>query len=123
MRIDYDGRRFCPAGPDAEHESGRVAQYRQQQDLLWGEFSGGQARRGSLTGTCSEDGVLDFAYCLVLDSGEIISGRCHSTPTMLPDGRIRLDEQWQRFEPHAASGTSALEEVLLPSTQTAQELA
>ena len=70
MRIDYDGKRFSPAGPDAEHESGRVALYRQQQDLLWGEFSGGHARRGSLTGTCAEDGVLDFAYCLVLDSGD-----------------------------------------------------
>ena len=122
MQIDYDGRRFSPAGPGAEHESGRVAEYRQQQDLLWGEFSGGQARRGSLTGTCTEDGVLDFAYCLVLDSGEIISGRCHSTPTVLADGRIRLDEQWERFEPHAASGTSALEEVL-PTQREAQEQA
>lgn len=110
MRIDYNGRRFRPAEQDVD-AAGRVAVYRQQEDLLWGEFSGGGARRGALTGTCAADGVLDFAYCLVLDSGEIISGRCHSTPTVLADGRIRLDEQWERYGPHADTGMSAIEEV------------
>ncbi|HJQ01599.1 MAG TPA: hypothetical protein VJ851_08360 [Jatrophihabitans sp.] len=110
MRIDYDGRRFRPTEQDVE-ATGRIAVYRQQEDLLWGEFTGGRARRGVLTGTCADDGVLDFAYCLVLDSGEIISGRCHSTPTVLADGRIRLDEQWERYGPHADTGVSTIEEV------------
>ncbi len=105
--INYDGRRFRPVGPEGD----RVAVYRQDGDLLWGEFSGGRARRGTLAGTCEPDGRLDFAYCMVLDSGEIISGRCHSTPRLLADGRIQLDEQWERYGRHAATGTSQLEEI------------
>ncbi|TQF01421.1 hypothetical protein E6W39_03150 [Kitasatospora acidiphila] len=108
--IDYNGRRFRPVGAD-HGESGRVAQYRQRGNLLWGEFSGGDARRGTLTGLCGPDGELEFAYCVVLSDGEVVSGRCHSTPATLPDGRIRLAETWERYGPHAASGVSYLEEI------------
>jgi hypothetical protein len=107
--INYDGRRFRPADdPDA---SDRVATYRQDGDLLWGEFSGGRARRGSLTGTCTPDGKLDFAYCMVLESGEVISGHCTSIPRILDDGRIQLDEVWQRFGAHESVGISRLHEI------------
>ena len=106
--IDYDGRRFRPAEPG---EAGRVAVYRQQGDLLWGEFAGGRARRGSLTGTCAPDGTLDFAYCMVLDGGEVVSGRCRSTPELRADGGVNLREVWQRYGPHAATGVSYLTEI------------
>ena len=106
--INYDGRRFRAVGhgPDAP-----VATYRQHGDLLWAEFSGGHARRGSLTGLCAEDGTLTFAYTMVLDDGEIISGSCRSTPEILADGRILLHEEWERYGEHAAAGTSEIEEV------------
>jgi len=107
--INYDGRRFRPVAEDGA--DGRVAVYRQDGDLLWGEFRGGRARRGALTGRCAPDGTLDFAYCMVLETGEVISGRCSSTPHVLDDGRIRLDEVWQRYGPHADSGTSCIEEI------------
>ncbi|HEU5471307.1 MAG TPA: hypothetical protein VFV67_11685 [Actinophytocola sp.] len=107
--INYNGRRFGPA--DAPEESGRVALYRQEGDLLWGEFTGGLARRGSLAGTCGPDGRLDFAYCMVLESGEVISGHCTSMPRILDDGRIQLDEVWQRYGPHQAVGVSRLHEI------------
>jgi hypothetical protein len=108
--INYDGRRFRPVG-DGGTTIGRVAVYRQEGDLLWGEFTGGHVRRGALAGTCSPDGVLDFAYCMVLDTGEVVSGHCTSTPRVLDDGRIELDEVWERYGEHADAGTSRLEEV------------
>jgi hypothetical protein len=108
--INYDGRRFRPADGVAG-EADRVALYHQQGDLIWGEFSGGRARRGVLTGRCAADGSLNFGYCMVLDSGEVIAGRCTSTPRVLDDGRIRLDEVWERFGEHAAVGVSRLEEI------------
>ena len=110
MSLNYDGRRFAPADGVAGEQS-RVAVYRQRADLLWGEFSGGRARRGALTGNCAADGTLDFSYCMVLDSGEIVSGRCHSTPTVLADGRIRLHEEWERYGPGGGRGISAIEEL------------
>jgi hypothetical protein len=106
--IDYDGRRFRPAEADAE---GRTAVYRQDGDLLWGTFSGGRARRGTLSGVCAPDGTLDFAYCMVLDDGEVVSGRCHSTPELRADGGVDLREEWERYGKHAAMGVSYLKEI------------
>ena len=106
--IDYDRRRFRPV---EEKESGRVAVYRQEGDLLWGEFAGGHARRGTLVGTRSDDDSLDFAYGMVLDDGEVVSGHCHSVPEVLADGRIRLHERWERYGPHGDRGVSLLEEI------------
>ncbi|HEV2887559.1 MAG TPA: hypothetical protein VGX49_11650 [Jatrophihabitans sp.] len=110
LTIDYDGRRFSPSDGVAG-EGDRVAMYRQHGNLLWGEFSGGQVRRGALTGNCTPDGTLDFAYCMVFEGGEIVSGRCHSTPTVLADGRIRLHEEWERYGAGGGRGVSSIEEI------------
>jgi hypothetical protein len=108
--VNYDGRRFRGVETDA-HGGHSVAAYHQDGDLFWGEAAGGTLRRGSVTGVCGPDGVLDFAYSFVLTDGRIISGRCHSTPETLPDGRLRLREDWQRFGLDAAVGVSYLEEL------------
>ncbi|MET0134659.1 MAG: hypothetical protein ABW215_13835 [Kibdelosporangium sp.] len=105
--INYDGRRFRSV-----HDDGApVAVYRQQDDLVWAEFAGGEIRRGSLTGTCDPQGVLDFAYTMVLADGRIIAGHSTNTPEHLPDGRIQLNEVWERFGAHADKGVSAIAEV------------
>ncbi|MFI5631026.1 hypothetical protein ACIA8E_16945 [Streptomyces sp. NPDC051664] len=108
--IDYDGRHFSPVTED-RGESARVAVYRQSGDLLWGQFSGGDTRRGTLTGLCDADGSLRFAYSVVLGDGAVVSGRCRSVPTVLADGRVRLTETWERYGDHAAEGVSILEEL------------
>jgi hypothetical protein len=110
MSLNYDGRRFTPSEHVADGR-GPVALYRQDGDLLWAEVSGGELRRGALTGICAPDGTLDFAYCMVYRSGEIVSGRCSSTPTVLADGRIRLDEVWERYGADGSRGVSSIEEV------------
>ena len=106
--VNYDGRRFHPTDSTEP-----VVTYRQDGDLLWAEMPpGGNIRRGALTGTCAPDGTLDFAYCMVLDDGEIVSGRCHSTPMRLRGGRgIRLREEWERYGKNSGSGVSFLDEV------------
>jgi hypothetical protein len=108
--INYDRKRFRPVA-NGTGEADRVAVYRQDGDLVWGEFTGGLARRGALAGTCGPTGTLEFAYCMVLDGGEVISGRCISTPRILDDGRIQLEEVWERYGRHAAAGVSRLEEI------------
>jgi hypothetical protein len=114
MTIDYDGRLFAPAGGDPADRD-RRATYRQDGDLLAGEFSGGRARAGRLTGLVAADGTLDFAYSMVLDGGEVVSGRCLSTPRLLPDGRIQLQETWERYGPGADTGVSVIEELVAES--------
>ncbi|GAB3979769.1 hypothetical protein GCM10029978_076040 [Actinoallomurus acanthiterrae] len=107
--INYDGRRFEPAEAEAK---GRIAVYHQEGDLLWGEFTGGRVRRGSLTGACAPDDTIEFAYSMVLDDGDVVSGFCRSTPKVRADGGIDLHEEWERFGRHAASGRSVITEIL-----------
>ena len=109
VSFNYDGRTFRPGDEDPAHTS--RAHYHQDGDLIWAEFTGGHVRRGSLSGTCGPAGILEFAYCMVRDSGEVISGFCRSTPRRLADGRIRLDEEWQRYTPQPSHGLSFIEEI------------
>ncbi|BCJ51449.1 hypothetical protein Asp14428_29240 [Actinoplanes sp. NBRC 14428] len=109
MRIDYDGRRF-----QALHGGdGTCAEYRQRGDLVWAVFEGGHVRRGTITGTCDDEGVLRLAYTMVLHTGEVIAGHSTNTPQRL-GGRLVLREVWQRYGEHAATGVSYLEEIPAP---------
>ena len=49
-------------------------------------------------------GVIDAGYCMIMTDGEVVAGRCVSTPSMLPDGRIPLTERWHRID--GSSGIS-----------------
>jgi hypothetical protein len=104
--INYDGRRFRPAGG-----GGTIARYHQDGDLVWADFAGGTVRLGAITGTCGPEGVLRLAYTMVLTSGDVISGFTVSTPSRTPDGRLLLREEWQRYGEGATTGVSFLEEV------------
>ncbi|MFL6163968.1 MAG: hypothetical protein ACJ74U_17335 [Jatrophihabitantaceae bacterium] len=95
-----------------------VAHYHQLDDLVWGEFAGGEVRRGSLAGTSDAGGVLRFAYCMVLDTGATLVGSCRSEPAVLADGRLRLTEYWERYGDGAGAGISTLEE--LPESNRAR---
>jgi hypothetical protein len=108
--INYEGRRFQKLVTDPS-EVAPSAVYRQDGDLVWAEIGGGEVRRGSLAGTCTDDGTIEFAYTMVLVGGEVISGRSVNTPEFLPDGRIRLNEVWERYGHHADTGTSSIVEV------------
>jgi hypothetical protein len=89
-----------------------VVTYRQDGDLLWAEIPAGSGvRRGSLTGRCHSDGAVDFAYSLVLEDGEVVSGRCHGRPIRRRGGGVRIREDWERYGPNAATGVCYLEEV------------
>jgi hypothetical protein len=105
--IDYNGRKFRKAGADVEE----IAVYRQDGDVVWAEFAGGEVRRGTVAGTRREDGVLHLGYTLVLATGEVVCGHTVNTPELAADGRLRLREVWERYGPHAATGVSYLDEV------------
>lgn len=104
--IDYDGRRFRK--PDGDVAT--VAVYHQQDDFVWGEVAGGAVRRGWTAGTRLPDGTLCMGYTIVFVSGEVVCGHTVNTPELTDDGRVRLHEVWERYGPHAATGTSCIEE-------------
>lgn len=108
--INYDGKKFrnTEPGPDG---TAPVGTYHQSGNLVWGEANGGQVRRCSLVGMCDYDGKITLGYAMVLNDGQLVVGRCVSTPERLDDDRIQLREDWERYEPNAATGVSYLEEL------------
>jgi hypothetical protein len=112
VSVDYDGRRFRPVeGPAGDRPAGQVptAHWSQRGDVVLAEFGGGHVRAGWLVGTSDPDGVVDAAYCQLLTDGTVQAGRCVSTPSLLADGRLRLEERWRRCD--GSAGVSWIEEV------------
>jgi hypothetical protein len=118
-QISYDGRVFHPVDPRRPVPRARSARsddsittgyYHQDGDLVWAEFRGPKVKVGRLVGATRPDGVIDAAYSQVMTDGTVVAGRCVSSPSILPDGRIRLTEKWHRID--GSAGTSYIEEEL-----------
>jgi hypothetical protein len=102
--LAYDGRRFTPVG------GGPLALWQQDGTTVTARFAGGAVLAGFLLGTVGDDGVVDAAYGQLLADGTVQAGRCTTTPQVLPDGRLRMREEWHRTD--GTSGVSHIEEVL-----------
>jgi len=111
--IDYDGRRFRSVENSDTGEVGpeTVFGYRQDGDVVSATYEGGDVRFGTLIATADGEGNLDARYGHVNASGEIMTGECRSMPEVLPDGRIRLHEEWRWTSGDRSSGRSVVEEI------------
>jgi hypothetical protein len=106
--VRYDGRIFAPVDFEGAGEP-PTGRYSQDGDLVSAEFAGAHVLAGRLVGRCAADGTIEAAYCQVTADGRVVAGRCVSTPSVLPDGRLRLTEHWQRLD--GTTGVSQIEEV------------
>jgi hypothetical protein len=112
-KINYDERKFRSV---ENSESGEVSvetvfNYRQKGDLVWAEYSGGDIVFGTLIAKVVEDDCLEMRYQHLNKNGELMTGKCFSTPEILADGRIRLHEKWQWTSGDNSSGNSVAEEL------------
>jgi hypothetical protein len=112
-KFNYDDLHFRSVNnsESGEVSSDTIFHYHQIGDIMWATYRGGEIRFGTMTGTIGKNGQLTFAYQHVNVEGVIRTGRCLSIPEMLPDGRIRLNENWQWTDEEGATGTSIVEEV------------
>lgn len=85
--------------------------YHQTGNFLWAEYSGGDILKGSLIGTVLSNGELDFVYHHMNRDMKAKTGKCHSVPTVLEDGKIELSEQWEWTSGDCSKGESLLVEV------------
>ena len=108
----YDNKVFRSVTNTSNGEVSSETQfhYHQQGQVVWAEYAGGAIIKGALIATVQDDGSLDMRYAHVNTQGELMTGRCHSTPERLPDGRIRLLERWQWTSGDHSSGESVVEE-------------
>ena len=110
--VDYDGRRFRSVeNSSGEVGPGTVFEYRQEGGVVRATYGGGGVRSGVLIATADEEGNLDARYAHVNGAGELMTGECRTTPEILPDGRLRLDEEWRWTSGDRSSGRSVVEEI------------
>ncbi len=113
LSVRYDGRRFRSVenSSTGEVDPETVFDYRQEDDLVWATYGGGGVRFGTLVATADAEGRLDARYGHVNREGELMTGECRTTPERLPDGRLRLREEWRWTSGDLSSGTSVVEEI------------
>jgi hypothetical protein len=112
-RINYDNRRFFSAANSGNGEVGAatVFHYHHEGDVVWATYRGGAIIFGSLIAKVDDDDCLDMRYQHLNSGGELMTGKCRSTPEILPDGRLRLREVWQWTSGDFSRGESVIEEV------------
>ena len=114
MSINYHQKTFKSISNTDNGEVGEqtLFHYQQQGNIVWAEYSGGVIVKGFLLAKVMENGALDMRYEHINIADEILTGLCHSSPEILPDGRIRLHEKWQWTSGDLSSGESIIEEII-----------
>lgn len=111
--IDYNNRIFKPVSTSDNAEVSEDTRfiYKQVGNVLTSKYKGGSITKGHLIGIVDNNGCIDMRYHQINAKGELMTGRCISTPEFLANGKIRLYETWQWTSGDLSKGTSVLEEV------------
>lgn len=111
--MNYHNKVFRPVNntPNSETSEETSFLYQQEGNIVSSLYQGGRIQKGQLIGLVDEEGNIDMRYHQVNDKGELMTGRCHSKPEMMGNGKIRLYETWQWTSGDHSKGHSILEEV------------
>ena len=117
MEINYHNRKFRQISNTHGDDSGVIFSYSQDGHIVTGTFEGGYILHGNLIGVMDEMGSLDIRYQYVDVNYNIVTGICHTTPTILADGQLRLYERWQQTSGNMDKGHS-IEDEITPESET-----
>ncbi|MEV8636942.1 hypothetical protein AB0395_35400 [Streptosporangium sp. NPDC051023] len=68
--------------------------YRESDGIIWGDYTGDTVVHGRFVGTRNADRI-ELTYVHLLKNGERAGGQSSSRIESLPDGRLRLVEEFQ----------------------------
>jgi len=110
--ICYDRKFFVPQKntENGEVDGNTVFAYRQKDNILWADYSGGEIIKGHLVGTVAENGELNFYYQHINEQKQVRIGVCHSIPQILDNGKIKLSEKWKWLNGDKSEGVSVIVE-------------
>ena len=113
MKINYNNKTFSPVQntENGETTAETIFKYEQKENILTAAYNGGQIVSGHLIGLVDENGNIEMRYHQVNRKGELMTGICHSKPELLPNGKIRLYEDWKWTSGDKSYGKSILEEL------------
>ena len=110
--INYNDKIFRPIinSENGETSSETVFYYKQVDNILTSEYSGGKIKYGHLIGLVDNRGNIEMRYHQVNDKDELMTGVCKSKPEILENGKIRLHETWEWTSGDKSKGQSIIEE-------------
>jgi hypothetical protein len=109
--LSLDGRTLAGVvNDDAGEVSGDTRfEFTQDGEQIYARYSGGVIVDGHLVGTF--DGRhWDIRYVQLNENGDTATGHSRGTVTLLDDGRVRVEDEWE-WESKPGSGESVLEEL------------
>ena len=116
MKFNLDGKIFRSIAntDNGEVDCETVFYYQQDNDIISADYHGGSILKGHLIGKQLKTGQLKFFYHHLNDEGEIMIGKCLSTPEVTSEGKIKFLEKWQWLSGDLSVGESEIIEVDSP---------
>lgn len=113
MNYNLEGKIFKSISntENGEVDGDTIFHYHQNESIVWADYSGGLVAKGHLIANILEDGKLDMRYHHVNIDGDIMIGKCLSTPSITNDGLLKFAEEWQWLSGDKSSGYSETIEV------------
>ncbi len=111
--INYNNKIFITKSNSENGDTNleTIYYYKQIGNTVTANYEGGFIKSGFLEATTDKKGNLQMRYYHTNINNELVTGVCTSTPEILPNGKIRLVENWQWTCKNFAKGISVLEEV------------
>lgn len=112
-RINLNNRRMRPRMNtiNGEINEDTIFEYFQEEDIVWGVYSGGAVKHGVLLGRMAPNGDVNIQYIQLNTRNEVHTGTSHSATEFLNDGRIILYEDWEWTGNRKGGGRSVIEEI------------
>jgi antitoxin component YwqK of YwqJK toxin-antitoxin module len=117
--MNYNNRKFRTVSNTRNGDVGNetIFYYKQEQNRIIGDYSGGSIVSGHLMGIVNEDGTIEFLYHHQNTDGVLMAGKCKSTPTIGEDGKLQLKETWKWLTGDLSEGESLIEEITREAEQ------
>ncbi len=111
--MNYNNKKFRPVTNSENGETSQetIFHYQQKGNILTSIYEGGGIKKGQLIGLVDDNGHIEMRYHQVNLKGALMTGICHSTPEVMENGKIRLNEVWQWTSGDGSRGSSVLEEL------------
>ena len=111
--MNYNDKIFRPISntENGETSSETIFHYKQVDNILTSEYSGGKIKSGHLIGLVDNYGNIEMRYHQVNDKNQLMTGICKSKPEILENGKIRLHESWEWTSGDESKGQSIIEEI------------
>jgi hypothetical protein len=111
--INYNNKIFRPISntENGETSSETIFHYKQVDNVLTSEYSGGKIKYGHLIGLVDKNGNIEMRYHQINNKNELMTGICRSNPEILENGKIRLHESWEWTSGDKSKGQSIIEEI------------